>query len=44
LDFCQRRSRKQPLPVLLYLRDRVEAIVQAGATELTLASVAASVP
>ena len=44
LDLCQRRLRKRSLPVLLYLRDHVEAIVQAApGAEPTLVSVAASV-
>ncbi len=42
LDLCQRRFRSQPLPVLLYLRDHVDAIVRPPDAEPTLASVAAS--
>jgi hypothetical protein len=43
LELCQRRFRTQVLPVLLYLRDHVDAIVRAPDAKATLASVATSV-
>ncbi|MBV8992264.1 MAG: NACHT domain-containing protein, partial [Pseudonocardiales bacterium] len=43
LELCQRRFHLQVLPILLYLRDHVDAIVRAADAEPTLPSVAVSV-
>jgi predicted NACHT family NTPase len=43
LELCQRRVRTRALPVLLYLRDHVDAIVRAADAGPTLASVGSSV-